>query len=137
MKYRVIFRKRFGREGNEADDLTHPTQDATSPDDTNPVLRAIHNDCAVVPVEVAGVIGVTANGNLGLKSYYSSYGMGTAQVVAPPRAPAPAPRERPGAAAAAALNRAMRTIVDTRGGSPPLRSRRAIRSGMPRDRRPA
>jgi hypothetical protein len=49
-------------EGNQADDLAHPTQDATSPDDTTPVLRDIHNDCAVVPVEVAGVIGVTANG---------------------------------------------------------------------------
>jgi lantibiotic leader peptide-processing serine protease len=70
-------------EGNQADDLAHPTQDATSPDDTTPVLRAIHNDCAVVPVEVPGVIGVTANGNLQLKSYYSSYGLGTADVIAP------------------------------------------------------
>jgi subtilisin family serine protease len=70
-------------EGNQADDLAHPTQDATSPDDTNPVLREIHNNCAVVPVEVPGVIGVTANGNLQLKSFYSSYGMGTADVIAP------------------------------------------------------
>ncbi|MGE5249947.1 MAG: S8 family serine peptidase [Bacteroidota bacterium] len=70
-------------EGNQADDLAHPTQDATSPDDTNPVLRQIHNDCAVVPVEVPGVVGVTANGNLQLKSFYSSYGVGTADVVAP------------------------------------------------------
>jgi subtilisin family serine protease len=70
-------------EGNQADDLAHPTADATSPDDTSPVLRAIHNDCAVVPVEVAGVIGVNANGNLGLKSFYSSYGVGTADLVAP------------------------------------------------------
>jgi lantibiotic leader peptide-processing serine protease len=70
-------------EGNQADDLAHPTQDATSPDDTNPVLRQIHNDCAVVPVEVPGVIGATANGNLQLKSFYSSYGVGTADVIAP------------------------------------------------------
>jgi lantibiotic leader peptide-processing serine protease len=70
-------------EGNQADDLAHPTQDATSPDDTTPVLRTIHNDCAVVPVEVPGVIGVTANGNLQLKSFYSSYGLGTADVIAP------------------------------------------------------
>jgi subtilisin family serine protease len=70
-------------EGNEADDLAHPTQDATSPDDGDPVLRQIHNDCAVVPVEVPGVIGVTANGNLKLKSFYSSYGVNSAQVVAP------------------------------------------------------
>jgi subtilisin family serine protease len=52
-------------------------------DDTNPVLRQIANDCAVVPVEVPGVVGVTANGNLQLKSYYSSYGVGSAQVIAP------------------------------------------------------
>jgi len=70
-------------EGNQSDDLAHPTQDATSPDDTNPVLRTIHNNCAVVPVEVPGVIGVTANGNNELKSFYSSYGVGTADVVAP------------------------------------------------------
>ena len=70
-------------EGNQADDLAHPTQDATSPDDTNPVLRQIHNDCAVVPTEVAGVVGVTANGNLQLKSFYSSYGVGSANVIAP------------------------------------------------------
>ena len=70
-------------EGNQADDLSHPTQDATSPDDADPVLRQIHNDCAVVPVEVAGVTGVTANGNLGFKSYYSSYGVNTADVIAP------------------------------------------------------
>jgi len=70
-------------EGNQADDLAHPTQDATSPDDTNPVLREIHNNCAVVPVEVPGVVGVTANGNLQLKSFYSSYGVGSANVIAP------------------------------------------------------
>jgi len=69
--------------GNQADDLAHPTQDATSPDDTNPVLRQIHNDCAVVPVEVSGVIGVAGDGNLQLKSFYSSYGVGTVQVTAP------------------------------------------------------
>jgi subtilisin family serine protease len=69
--------------GNQADDLAHPTADATSPDDTNPVLREIHNDCAVVPTEVAGVVGVNANGNLQLKSFYSSYGVGSTDVIAP------------------------------------------------------
>ena len=69
--------------GNQADDLTHPTQDATSPDDTNPVLREIHNQCAVVPAEVPGVVTVSANGNLGLKSFYSSYGIGPVDLVAP------------------------------------------------------
>ena len=70
-------------EGNQADDLAHPTQDVTSPDDTTPVPREITNACAVVPTEVPGVIGVTANGNLGFKSFYSSYGVGSADVVAP------------------------------------------------------
>ena len=69
--------------GNQADDLAHPTADATSPDDTNPVLREIHNNCAVVPTEVSGVIGVNANGNLQLKSFYSSYGVGATDVIAP------------------------------------------------------
>src|SRR6478672_5102228 len=68
--------------GNQAGDLSHPTADATSPDDTNPVLRQIHNDCAVVPAEVPGVISVNANGNLQLKSFYSSYGV-TTSVIAP------------------------------------------------------
>ena len=70
-------------EGNEADDLAHPTQDVTSPDDTTPIVRTVHNDCAVVPVEVQGVVGVTADGNLMQKSFYSSYGVGKADVSAP------------------------------------------------------
>jgi subtilisin family serine protease len=70
-------------EGNQSDDLAHTTGDATSPDDTQPVVRDITNACEVVPVEVPGVLGVTANGNRVQKSYYSSYGMGTADVIAP------------------------------------------------------
>jgi subtilisin family serine protease len=70
-------------EGNQADDLAHPTQDATSPDNTTPVTRDITNACSVMPTEVPGVIGVTANGNLGFKSFYSSYGLGSADVIAP------------------------------------------------------
>ena len=67
-------------EGNQSDDLSHPTQDATSPDDTTPVIRDITNACAVVPVEVPGVVGVSADGNAQqdgggyLKSFYSSFG---------------------------------------------------------------
>jgi subtilisin family serine protease len=70
-------------EGNEADDLAHPTMDVTSPDNTTPVPREITNACAVIPVEIPGVIGVSANGNLLLKSFYSSYGVGSVQVTAP------------------------------------------------------
>ena len=69
--------------GNESDDLAHPTQDVTSPDDTTPVTREISNACAVVPVEVPGVIGVSADGNKLFKSFYSSYGVGSVQVIAP------------------------------------------------------
>jgi subtilisin family serine protease len=76
-------------EGNESDDLSHPTQDVTSPDNTTPVTRTIHNDCVVIPVEISGVVGVTGDGhnkqpNGGyLKSFFSSYGVSTADVVAP------------------------------------------------------
>ena len=76
-------------EGNQADDLSHPTTDATSPDDTTPVLRTVHNDCVVIPVEIPGVIGATADGHNPqttggyLKSFYSSFGIATADVVAP------------------------------------------------------
>src|SRR5207302_7709624 len=50
-------------EGNESEDLAHPTVDATSPDNTTPVTREVTNACVVIPVEVPGVIGVTAVGN--------------------------------------------------------------------------
>ncbi|WP_255769726.1 S8 family serine peptidase [Pseudarthrobacter sulfonivorans] len=70
-------------EGNESDDLAHPSQDVTSPDDSTPVAREISNACAVVPTEVPGVIGVTASGNKGFKSFYSSYGAASADVMAP------------------------------------------------------
>ena len=36
-----------------------------------------------MPVEVPGVVGVTATGDLSLKSFYSSYGISTADVAAP------------------------------------------------------
>ena len=78
-------------EGNESDDLSHPTQDVTSPDFPGGTeqVRTIHNDCVVIPVEISGVIGVTGDGhnmqaNGGyLKSFFSSYGVSTADVVAP------------------------------------------------------
>ncbi|GAB3272322.1 S8 family serine peptidase [Sinomonas notoginsengisoli] len=69
--------------GNFSDDLAHPTQDVTSPDNTAPVTREVTNACAVVPAEVAGVVGVTANGSKGFKSFYSNYGSGVADLMAP------------------------------------------------------
>ena len=69
-------------EGNFSDDLAHPTLDDQSPDDSTPIIdRPVDNSCKVVPVEIPGVVGVTANGNLGFKSFYSSYGV--VDVIAP------------------------------------------------------
>ncbi|HWH55546.1 MAG TPA: S8 family serine peptidase [Gaiellaceae bacterium] len=82
-------------EGNESEDLSHPSMDITSPDDQpTPEEREVTNACVVIPVEIPGVIGVTADGNRRqvdgdddpddfLKSYYSSFGVSTADVVAP------------------------------------------------------
>jgi subtilisin family serine protease len=69
--------------GNFADDLAHPTMDLQSPDNTTPVPREVTNACVVIPVEIPGVIGVSADGNLQMKSFYSNYGVGVIQVTAP------------------------------------------------------
>jgi len=70
-------------EGNFSDDLAHPTQDVISPDTGPGEVREIRNSCVVIPTEIPGVIGVTATGSLGLKSFYSNYGIGVTQVAAP------------------------------------------------------
>ncbi|TML28944.1 MAG: peptidase S8 [Actinobacteria bacterium] len=81
-------------EGNESDDLSHPQVDLTSPDNTTPEQRDVTNACVVIPVEIPGVVGVTATGDRQqvdgdndatdyLKSYYSSYGISTADVTGP------------------------------------------------------
>jgi subtilisin family serine protease len=76
-------------DGNESEDLAHPTQDLTSPDNTTPVARDVTNACVVIPVEVPGVIGVSGVGDLPqdgggyLKSFYSSFGVGATQLTAP------------------------------------------------------
>ena len=72
-------------QGNENMDLSKTNYDTSSPDYPagSEIDREVTNACVVIPVEVSGVIGVTANGNLMQKSYYSSYGVGVAQVVAP------------------------------------------------------
>ncbi len=72
-------------QGNDSTDLSHPTTDPISPDfpPDSAVERDITNACAVVPVEVPKVVGVTATGSRSWKSFYSSYGMSTADVAAP------------------------------------------------------
>src|SRR6266516_2857375 len=69
--------------GNFRDDLAHPTRDRRAVVGADHVPRTVHNDCAVVPVEVPGVIGVTATGVLRLKSFYSNYGVSVTEVAAP------------------------------------------------------
>ena len=71
--------------GNENIDLSKTNVDTTSPDfppDTAQE-RLVTNACSVVPVEVPGVVGVSADGNLTQKSFYSSFGVGAVSVVAP------------------------------------------------------
>ena len=82
--------------GNDSDDLSHPTTDVTSPDDPPGAAqsRDITNACVVIPVEIPGVVGVSATGSTtqdtsagdypdNLKSFYSSYGVSAVDVTAP------------------------------------------------------
>jgi lantibiotic leader peptide-processing serine protease len=82
--------------GNDSDDVSHPTRDVTSPDfpPGSEQERRITNACVVVPLEVSGVVGVSATGPReqdthagqyvdNLKSFYSSYGVSVVDVTAP------------------------------------------------------
>jgi subtilisin family serine protease len=82
--------------GNSSDDLSHPEVDLISPDfpPGSAVEREVTNACVVIPVEVPGVVGVSANGNAPQdddtpdepdyrKSFYSNYGVSAIEVVAP------------------------------------------------------
>jgi lantibiotic leader peptide-processing serine protease len=82
--------------GNDSDDVSHPTMDVTSPDypPGNEQERRITNACVVVPLEVSGVVGVSATGSTtqgtsagdypdNLKSFYSSFGVSAVDVTAP------------------------------------------------------
>jgi subtilisin family serine protease len=71
--------------GNENQDLSKQNTDTISPDfpPGNEVEREVTNACVRIPVEIPGVIGVSANGPTGDKSFYSDYGVGVTDVVAP------------------------------------------------------
>jgi subtilisin family serine protease len=82
--------------GNDSDDLSHPSRDVTSPDfpPGSEQEREISNNCVVIPVEVSGVVGVSATGSTtqdtsagryvdNLKSFYSSFGVSAVDVAAP------------------------------------------------------
>jgi len=72
-------------QGNENIDLSKRNIDTISPDypPGSEVEREVTNACVVIPVEISGVIGVTADGSKLQKSYYSTYGVGVVQVTAP------------------------------------------------------
>ncbi|HEV2891917.1 MAG TPA: S8 family serine peptidase [Frankiaceae bacterium] len=71
--------------GNEGLDLTNPRVDDTSPnfpDDTAKV-RAVDNDCLVLPSELPHVIQVSAVGRDDVLTSYSNWGRGQIAVTAP------------------------------------------------------
>ena len=83
-------------EGNDSDDTAHPSTDVTSPDfpPGSAEAREITNACVIIPVEISGVIGVSATSSMEqgtnagqypdhLKSFYSSFGVGVTDVTAP------------------------------------------------------
>ncbi|MBC9819911.1 S8 family serine peptidase [Terrabacter sp. MAHUQ-38] len=75
--------------GNETDDLQHPTEDHISPDgpDDTAIERAVGNQCRVLPAELPGAVTVSATGPIGYPGYtmniasYSS--VGSTEVAAP------------------------------------------------------
>lgn len=71
--------------GNSNHDLAADSiEDTTSPNDTTPVPRTIDPKvCLDLPTQLPGVVTVSATGDKGLKSYYSSYGLGVVDVAAP------------------------------------------------------
>ncbi|WP_371615235.1 S8 family serine peptidase [Streptomyces sp. NBC_00454] len=71
--------------GNSNQDLAADSlTDDTSPDDATPVPRTIDPKvCLDLPTQLPGVVTVSATGDKGLRSYYSSYGLGVVDVAAP------------------------------------------------------
>lgn len=71
--------------GNSNQDLAADSLlDDTSPNDTTPVPRTIDPKvCLDLPTQLPGVVTVSATGDKGLRSYYSSYGLGVVDVAAP------------------------------------------------------
>jgi len=77
--------------GNDQVDLQHPGTDDTSPDwpPGSSEVRDVGNNCRVAPVELPGVLTVSATGPVGYPGYdlwladYSSVGMSRVDVTAP------------------------------------------------------
>lgn len=71
--------------GNSNHDLAADSiLDDSSPNDTTPGPRTIDPKvCLDLPTQLPGVVTVSATGDKGLRSYYSSYGLGVVDVAAP------------------------------------------------------
>nr|WP_277611354.1 S8 family serine peptidase [Streptomyces scabichelini] len=69
--------------GNLHLDLADKTVDRASPTDSEPSARPVDNSCLDLPNELPGVLTVTATGPKDLKSSYSNYGTGVAELTAP------------------------------------------------------
>ncbi|MEV6166329.1 S8 family serine peptidase [Streptomyces sp. NPDC052052] len=71
--------------GNENYDLaSNEILDSSSPNDTTPGSRTVDpHTCFDIPTQLPGVVTVTATGSQNVKSYYSSFGLGVADVSAP------------------------------------------------------
>jgi len=68
---------------NEQQDLSHPALDPFSPTDGESVPREVTNACRLLPVELDGVIGVSAVGSDRRLAYYSNYGLDAVDLTAP------------------------------------------------------
>ena len=74
--------------GNSAYDLADKTTDATSPDDSAPVVRTINDGCQDIPTELPGVVTVSSLAQIGntldsALSSFSNRGLGKVDVAAP------------------------------------------------------
>ncbi|MDB4987894.1 MAG: hypothetical protein JWN04_3072 [Myxococcaceae bacterium] len=68
---------------NENQDMANPTQDIFSPTNGATIERTVDKSCKLLPVELPGVIGVSATAANGQLSYYSNYGLGVVDFAAP------------------------------------------------------
>jgi lantibiotic leader peptide-processing serine protease len=68
---------------NENIDLANPTTDPFSPTNGETVPRVVDNSCKLLPVELAGVIGVSSVAGDKKLAYYSNYGLGVVDITAP------------------------------------------------------
>jgi len=71
--------------GNSGKDLANKVEDANSPNDTVPVVRALDAGCTDIPAELDGVVTVSSTDIDGAKSSFSNYGQGVIDIAAPGR----------------------------------------------------